>query len=743
MGLFGKRKKKSKKGEPEVTQDKGVSIFDFETADVADLMSSDRKSVRSLCAPDGVNPNPLSYFVINDGGRDHYICNLYIDKLGPSSTFGVTYAKLFNFPHTTSKVHIRPLDKGEATRMLDKRINSLDVELYGAEKNGDRNRYRKIELKMQECEEMSKEVETGKTNLFRVGFLFSICEDSFDELDSACRSFYSLAKESGIDLSAAYSIHAEAYMSNAPLADMMKVGVGIFKDSVVKYHIMDKYGVATMFNHTQANFSHKNGILAGRNLDTFRPILLDPYDKSHSNYNIIVCGPSGTGKSATIKMWSSRFMDVDGYRLAVIDLDSPNGQEGEYVPLVQAYNGVVYQFRNDTANVLNIFELDEELEWNIKLGIEERRLHLAEKVNDCVNIILSMIKDGREITDFETETFLKEIVTTAVREMYAELGIREGEPDSLYMQSDFSDGKLVAGLVRKPMPALSSLFVKLLLMQRNNRSQFHSKAYAVALSALSIYIRDVIYSEKSVAIFTPEQYEKMPVDGAGNKFTKVNGEDEFVKRVQGSKCYFDGQSTFTISPEVRAVDIDLTQLPDDDRNVAQQVACSFINEKFVKKNSSNPNKLQKCLFIIDEFHRMFKYKSAMEFIASMYRQARKRFVSMLTITQSLADYDVCEETRAMVKNSCMKVLLKQDLMDATFVRETTPLTDAQLNRVSQLGGSKNFNGEVDDSRKGELCLIDSNVKVVFMKVDYLTSSEAKVCETDPAKLAKLYGKRAV
>ena len=91
----------------------------------------------------------------------------------------------------------------------------------------------------------------------------------------------------------------------------------------------------------------------------------------------------------------------------------------------------------------------------------------------------------------------------------------------------------------------------------------------------------------------------------------------------------------------------------------------------------------------------------------------------------------------------MKVLLKQDLMDATFVRETTPLTDAQLNRVSQLGGSKNFNGEVDDSRKGELCLIDSNVKVVFMKVDYLTSSEAKVCETDPAKLAKLYGKRAV
>ena len=35
---------------------------------------------RKLCAPDGVNPNPLSYFVLNDNGRDVYIRSMTIDS---------------------------------------------------------------------------------------------------------------------------------------------------------------------------------------------------------------------------------------------------------------------------------------------------------------------------------------------------------------------------------------------------------------------------------------------------------------------------------------------------------------------------------------------------------------------------------------------------------------------------------------------------------------------------------------
>ena len=76
-------------------------------------------------------------------------------------------------------------------------------------------------------------------------------------------------------------------------------------------------------------------------------------------------------------------------------------------------------------------------------------------------------------------------------------------------------------------------------------------------------------------------------------------------------------------------------------------------------------------------------------------------------------------------------------MDTGFISKVTPLTDIQISRVIMLGGKKDMlTQQVDNSRKGECCLIDNNV-VVFIKVDYLVSTEAVICETDPAKLAKM------
>ena len=86
------------------------------------------------------------------------------------------------------------------------------------------------------------------------------------------------------------------------------------------------------------------------------------------------------------------------------------------------------------------------------------------------------------------------------------------------------------------------------------------------------------------------------------------------------------------------VDIDISSLPEDEKNVAQQVGTSYLNEYLIKKNSSNPKKLQKLIILIDEFHRTFPYATARNLVASLYRQARKRYVSMVTITQALTDY---------------------------------------------------------------------------------------------------------
>ncbi|MEE0218154.1 MAG: hypothetical protein U0H95_11525 [Lachnospira sp.] len=740
-GLFGFNDKKNmrKARHDKLKKDKDVKKLIPEEPEVPDLFNSDRKTVKSLCAADGINPNPEGYLKFKDGENDIYVCNMYINEMPKRSGFAETFQPLFDYPNTIANVSIEPMTAREATQMLDKRIMKLDSERYAAEKDGDRNTYRKMTDKMSETEGWAKSVEAGENVLFRVAFLFSVWATTLDELNDACAGLHDIALEKNIELVSTYEVHPEAYLSAAPLNNMMKWGVGPFKGRIVKYHVMDRYSLSTIFNHTQSNFSHRHGIIAGHNMATGHPIRIDPYDLSHDGYNIAIAGITGVGKSAAIKMWVSRLVDVYGYKFGAVDFDSPDGLEGEYVPLVSAYGGVVYQIKHNSENILNPFELEEETIFNKKTGSEERKLFLANKVSDVTNIILMMIKSGKENADFDTDVFLNEIVGGSINELYEEKDIREDEPDSLYLTGEQSiiSGRITSGRIKKMMPTISDLYVKLLRKQQLNNDKFHEKAFAIAISGLEPYVNEIIYSEKTITLFDRTQYDELPVDRYGVKSAQIDGEQERVYLKRGVKSYFDGQSTARVSEDTQMVDIDISSLPEAERNVAQHVATSFLNEYLIKKNSSNPKKLQKLIILIDEFHRTFPYEAARNLVAALYRQARKRYVSIVTITQALTDYAQYEETKAIVKNSAMKILFKQDIMDSDFIRKVTPLTETQIMQVTQLGGTVGIDGQVEEKRKGECCIIDNSDTVAFLKVDYLTRTEAKICETDAAKIAKM------
>lgn len=734
-----KQSKKEKNNSGKKADGKAYTLSSKEV-DMVDYLSTGRKNAKDICCADGIDTSQLGYVVINDGGRDVYECALYADKLPKRSTFAVTYAELMNFPNCTTSVFWNPISSAESQKLLDKRVIALGSELIAAE-GKDPNRARRLSAKLTECEEWAKVIESGLNVFFKVAFLFVLRADSLEHLNDACADLYSIGKEKGIDIVGCYGAHAEGILAAAPLNKMMKVGKGPFKDLIVKYHIMDKTSLGDTFNHTESFFSHKNGILGGRNMFTHQPVLIDPYDKSHSGYNMCISGITGAGKSAGLKMYSSRWMEVFGYRMAFIDYDSPNGAEGEYVPLVRTEGGVVFQLKHGSDNILNIFDIDVELEYLPSIRKEVRKLNLMEKCADCTNIILSMIKDGREVDSFDTDVYLTKIVSDTVVGLYAAKGIEEGHPDSIYEDGQvYEGGRISSGRVRKAMPTLHEFFISLLNRRRFNTDELQDKAFSVALAGIQPFIKECYYSEKSVGEYSVEEYNNLPVDENGLKYAVINGDRERVYSVIGVKPYYDGQSTLRVSEETQCMDIDLSQLPPADKRIAQQIACNFVNEYFVKKNSNNPHKLQKCAVVVDEFHNTFAFFESRKFIESMYRQARKRFVCMITITQALADYNAYEETKAIVKNTAMKILYKQAKMDAKFIREVTPLTESQLDQVMRLGGTVDANGDIDKSRKGECCLIDNEDTVVFIKVDYLRS-EAKICETDPEKIARMMSNR--
>lgn len=740
-----KRKKKPSqvaKENDELKKNSKKGNVKLQEMDVINYMDDSLKSTRRFCSPDGVNPRPLEYLEINDGGRPIYVCTMFTHSLPHTSTFATTYAPLMNMPDCITNVYIEPLTQAKSEKMADKQVIALDSEARAASKNYDVNRSRKMSTRVAKVEEWARVIESGLNNFYRVAFSFTLRATTVKGLYDAAAKLYSVAIEKNIELSAAYATHLEAYMSAAPLNAILKIGFGPLKDKIVSYDILDKNSLGDIFNHTEAFFSHKNGILWGRNSLTGQPVLIDPYDKSHSNYNFCISGISGVGKSASVKMMMSRLIEMEGYRFAIIDFDSPNGSEGEYVPLVRMEGGVVYQLAHNTENILNPFDIDVESDYEPKLRREVIKLNVMEKISDCTDLLLTMIKDGKNIEDFADDVHLSKLIRETISELYDELEIKEGYPDSLYVEgTDLVDGKLVSGKVKKKMPSIHRAYIKILYKKKYNKGLYPEKTLDVALAGLSRYVRELYYSEDSIGVYTREAYEAMQKDENGFKFVEIKGKRERVLVVRGTRPYFDGQSTISVNQNTQSLDIDISQLPDPDRPVAQMVAANIINEYFVKKNSNNPNKLQKCVFLIDECHRAFPYEDSRKLLSSLYRQVRKRYVAMGSVTQALADYSLYEETKTIVKNSGMKIMFKQSRMDRDYVKAATPLTEAQLDEVMRLGGATDANGAIDGSRKGECVLIDNDDTVVFLKTDYL-QSETAIVETDPAKLAQMYGGRA-
>lgn len=731
----GNRKKS--RGEKDIAGDTDGRKLDELEEEGRYLFDTERKSVREACAPNGVNPNPLEYMVLNDAGPEKvFAMVLYIHTMPKRAAFASTFAPLFNMPGVTPNVHIEPISTGKATKQLDRRVTVLESENIAAAKGGDTNRQRKITRKQGDAEKWADEIESGNNALFEVWFYFSIVAKSIDELNRKSSDLYSVAREKGIELSACYSVHPEAYLSAAPLNRIYNLGNGLVKTTTIKSHIMDRYSLATIFNHTQSHFTHRNGVLMGYNLHNGLPFFYDPYDKSHSGFGVIFTGKTGTGKSATIKELCSRFIDF-GYKIVSIDFDAV-GNMGEYSLTSYMTGGAVFQVKNNSRYRINLFELEPEIEFDSITNTEYMVLNLTDKIADMKHIISTMVKSGKDTNDLVLNTFMDEIISDIVAELYAERGIEDQNVESLYtVSSAIINGKLTTGRVKKELPTIKDFYLKVLAHQRENRKKIYDSAYAVIVSSMKKYVAELYYDVDTLRELSAEEYSGLAGDAGRKYYEDGNGKCHYAEAVKGISGYFDGQSTVTIDKDTPMLDIDISQLPEADKPIAQLIVMNYVKENFIKKNSVNPNEEHKLIVLIDEAHKAFPFTDARIFIGDTYRTARKKHVSPWTATQALADFAPYEETRAIIKNSTSKFLLKQDFTDKDYLKKATPLTESEMDELLSLGGDLTDGlEESGNNRKGEICLID-NDRVIFLKALYLKETEARIVETDAANIKKL------
>jgi type IV secretory pathway VirB4 component len=99
----------------------------------------------------------------------------------------------------------------------------------------------------------------------------------------------------------------------------------------------------------------------------------------------------------------------------------------------------------------------------------------------------------------------------------------------------------------------------------------------------------------------------------------------------------------------------------------------------------NKNNDKKRMLFIDEAHKLLVDKDVAIFYREVIKQARKRNVGVVSITQDVEDFLRNEYGKAIITNSETKVLLKQSYATLHDIGTIYPMTDEEKQQLGHLG----------------------------------------------------------
>ena len=528
---------------------------------------------------------------------------------------------MYNFGDINVSVFINAIPVSASQKDLNKEINTLLTEIYVAEDRGDVNRARVLSNKKAEREQLRDEIEAGWNSLFSATIVSTMFAFSLDELDKLTEEFTSEMGRTLLVTKPAWAIQDEAFRTNMPF-NTNRLDVS---------HTFDRNSMGTVFPFYKSEIGHKKGINLGFNLQTGVPIFYDNFDKSLTNYNMVIFGKSGAGKSVTVKVLSARSAVLQGISTLALDV------EGEYTALAEVLGGVNLTISPTSQTIINIFDIEPEIVSDEITGREKVVLNVESKVEDVSQIILTMARGSTKSTNVNEVT--KQIISEAVAEEYERCGISY-HVSSLYKDSEIEDDSLdFIGKEKKEMPTLESWYKVILEHAKNNKIQDYTPHYSYLLKVMKQYIRSL----------------------------------------GGQLGYFDGQSTYDLLDEdLPFINLDISQLEERfARPLAQQILLSWVWEKYVKKNSEDKSKAKKKRVIIDEAWMLLPYPEAVDFLNTTARRARKRNVSLAIISQRFQDFYEKSEVQIVLTSSETKLFLAQDASEIGYLKEVFKLSEGE------------------------------------------------------------------
>ena len=547
------------------------------------IFKKNEKNLKGLIAPGGIDASYTNHIEIASS-RTRYARSMIVANLPRMCTFPEFLRGMYTFGDLNVSVFINPVSEASSQTDLNRTINELESERCVAADRGDINRERILAQKRAEAEELRDAIAAGFNKLYDSSIIATLFAYSVDELDKYTELLSSEMSKSLIDIKPAWAIQDEAFRSNMPFCD----------NKITKSHTFDRRAMSTVFPFFVSDVGHEDGIPLGFNKQTGLPILYNNFSSKLTNYNMVVFGKSGAGKSVTIKTITARSSILMGIESLALDA------EGEYGVVAESLGGVNVVISPTSKTVINLFDIEPETTKDEITGRERTVLNVENKVEDVTQGLLTMSRGSTKST--EVNELTKQIISESVAEEYAALGINSNV-ESLY-QRQTSGGTVdmtqnYLGRTKKDMPTIGSWYRRICRKAQENENPDYRFHYSYLVKVMKQYVREY----------------------------------------NGQMAYFDGQSTFELLDGVPFINLDISQLEERfARPLAQQILLSWVWEKYVKKNSEDKAKAAKKRVLVDEAWMLLPYPEAVDFLNTMARRARKRNVSLAVISQKFQDF---------------------------------------------------------------------------------------------------------
>jgi len=586
------------------------------------IFKKNEKNLKGLIAPGGIDASYTNHIEIASS-RTRYARSMIVANLPRMCTFPEFLRGMYTFGDLNVSVFINPVSEASSQTDLNRTINELESERCVALDRGDINRERILAQKRAEAEELRDAIAAGFNKLYDSSIIATLFAYSVEELDKYTELLSSEMSKSLIDIKPAWALQDEAFRSNMPFCD----------NKMTKSHTFDRRAMSTVFPFFVSDVGHEDGIPLGFNKQTGLPILYNNFSSKLTNYNMVVFGKSGAGKSVTIKTITARSSILMGIESLALDA------EGEYGVVAESLGGVNVVISPTSKTVINLFDIEPETTKDEITGRERTVLNVENKVEDVTQGLLTMSRGSTKST--EVNELTKQIISESVAEEYAALGINSNV-ESLYQRQasggtvDMSQNYL--GRTKKDMPTIGSWYRRICRKAQENENPDYRFHYSYLVKVMKQYVREY----------------------------------------NGQMAYFDGQSTFELLDGVPFINLDISQLEERfARPLAQQILLSWVWEKYVKKNSEDKAKAAKKRVLVDEAWMLLPYPEAVDFLNTMARRARKRNVSLAVISQKFQDFYEKQECQAVLTSAETKLFLAQDKAEIEYLREVFKLSEGE------------------------------------------------------------------